>query len=224
MTPEALAERQNALEHAVALLLQTLTPNQRAAYVLREAFGYSYDQIGDLLHLSVTNARQQVSRAQDRLDNRRHRQHVDAVTHRRLVQAIFTAARTGDLGQLERVLTHQDAPGSDLATSTHVVVPRDTTTTGPSPPRRGEGRVTRLGQGCSRERTRAESVCHRQSVTPARPDETRHPAPTVRHAGRTTTTPVKRFPAPLAAARDSPPDQPVRKSLTTSVNRSGCSM
>ncbi len=72
MTPEALAERQNAVEHAVALLLQTLTPNQRAAYVLREAFGYSYDQIGDLLHLSVTNARQQVSRAQDRLDNRRH--------------------------------------------------------------------------------------------------------------------------------------------------------
>lgn len=118
MTPEALAERQNAVEHAVALLLQTLTPNQRAAYVLREAFGYSYDQIGDLLHLSVANARQQVSRAQDRLNNRRHRQHVDAVTHRRLVQAIFTAARTGDLGQLERVLIRQDAHGSDAATNT----------------------------------------------------------------------------------------------------------
>ncbi len=195
MTPEALAERQNAVEHAVALLLQTLTPNQRAAYVLREAFGYSYDQIGDLLHLSVTNARQQVSRAQDRLDNRRHRQHVDAVTHRRLVQAIFTAARTGDLGQLERVLTHQDAPGSDLATSTRGRTPGHDHH-GTVPPRRGEGRVTRLGQGCSRERTRAESVCHRQSVTPARPDETRHPAPTVRHAGRTTTTPSNGSPRP----------------------------
>ncbi|MFC8349941.1 sigma-70 family RNA polymerase sigma factor [Streptomyces sp. NPDC057280] len=116
-TPEALAERQDSVEHAVLLLLQTLTPNQRAAYVLREAFGYSYTQIGDLLHLSVGNARQQVSRAQDRLNNRRHRQHVDAATHRRLVQAIFTAARTGDLGHLEHVLTGQDAPYSGEGTA-----------------------------------------------------------------------------------------------------------
>ncbi|MGX1372795.1 RNA polymerase sigma factor (sigma-70 family) [Streptomyces canus] len=113
VTPEALAERRDSVEHAVLLLLQTLTPNQCAAYVLREAFGYSYDQIGDLLRLSVGNARQQVSRAQDRLNNRRHRQHVDATAHRRLVQAIFAAARTGDLDRLERVLTGQDAPHSD---------------------------------------------------------------------------------------------------------------
>ena len=104
-TPEALAERQDAVERAVLLLLQTLTPKQRAAYVLREGFGYSYDQIGALLSLSVANARQQVSRAQDRLGNRRHRRHVEAVTHRRLVQAIFAAARTGDLGHLEDTLT-----------------------------------------------------------------------------------------------------------------------
>jgi RNA polymerase sigma-70 factor (ECF subfamily) len=116
-TPEVLAERRDSVEHAVLLLLQTLTPNQRAAYVLREAFGYSYAQIGDLLHLSVGNARQQVSRAQDRLNNRRHRQHVDAATHRRLVQAIFTAARTGDLGRLEDVLTGQEAPYSGEGTA-----------------------------------------------------------------------------------------------------------
>ena len=114
---EVLAERRDSVEHAVLLLLQTLTPNQRAAYVLREAFGYSYAQIGDLLHLSVGNARQQVSRAQDRLNNRRHRQHVDAATHRRLVQAIFTAARTGDLGRLEDVLTGQEAPYSGEGTA-----------------------------------------------------------------------------------------------------------
>ncbi|WP_373413146.1 sigma factor-like helix-turn-helix DNA-binding protein, partial [Streptomyces sp. NRRL B-24085] len=88
-------------------------------YVLREAFGYSYDQIGGLLHLSVANARQQVSRAQDRLNNRRHRQHVDAATHRRLVQAIFSATRTGDLDRLERVLTGQDGPYSGQGTAAH---------------------------------------------------------------------------------------------------------
>ncbi|MFJ6087888.1 sigma-70 family RNA polymerase sigma factor [Streptomyces sp. NPDC092369] len=131
-TPEVLAERQNAVEQAVALLLQTLTPNQRAAYVLREAFGYSYDEIGDLLDLTVANARQQVSRAQDRLNNRRHRQHVDAVTHRRLVQAIFTAARTGNLGQLERVLTRRDAPRSDAGTGTYDGMPPETIPTRPA--------------------------------------------------------------------------------------------
>ncbi|MFF5344056.1 sigma-70 family RNA polymerase sigma factor [Streptomyces althioticus] len=106
VTPEEVAERHDAVEHAVALLLATLTPNQRAAYLLREGFGYSYDRIAALLRLSVVNARQQVVRAQRRLDNqsRRRRQEVDSVAHHRLVQAFLGAARTGDLALLEHVL------------------------------------------------------------------------------------------------------------------------
>ncbi|MFD6290914.1 sigma-70 family RNA polymerase sigma factor [Streptomyces sp. NPDC060205] len=103
-TPEAVAERQDAVERAVALLLGTLTPKQRAAYMLREGFGCSYDRIAALLRISVVNSRQQVARAQQRLGTRRHRQEIDAVTHRRLVQAFLGAARTGDLTHLERVL------------------------------------------------------------------------------------------------------------------------
>ncbi|MEV7030333.1 sigma-70 family RNA polymerase sigma factor [Streptomyces sp. NPDC093272] len=104
VSPESVAERQDTVAHAVALLLATLTPRQRAAYVLREGFGYSYDGIAALLHLSVVNARQQVARAQQRLGSRRHRQEVDPVAHRRLVQAFLGAARTGELAHLERVL------------------------------------------------------------------------------------------------------------------------
>lgn len=104
VTPETVAERQDAVEHAITLLLRTLTPRQRAAYVLREGFGYSYDRIAALLHLSVVNSRQHVARAQQRLSNRRHWQEVDSVVHRRLVQAFLGAARTGDLAPLERVL------------------------------------------------------------------------------------------------------------------------
>ncbi|MFJ9346515.1 sigma-70 family RNA polymerase sigma factor [Streptomyces sp. NPDC101237] len=104
VSPESVAERQEALAHAIALLLATLTPRQRAAYVLREGFGYSYDGIAALLHLSVVNARQQVARAQQRLGSRRHRQEVDSVAHRRLVQAFLGAARGGELAHLERVL------------------------------------------------------------------------------------------------------------------------
>ncbi|WP_254390689.1 sigma factor-like helix-turn-helix DNA-binding protein [Streptomyces sp. AC550_RSS872] len=104
-TPEAVAERHDAVERAVRLLMQTLTPTQRAAYVLREGFRYPYDRIAGLLGIGVANARQQVSRAQGRLTTNRGRQPVDAVAHRRLVQAFLAAAQSGDLAPLETVLS-----------------------------------------------------------------------------------------------------------------------
>ncbi|MEU5595928.1 sigma-70 family RNA polymerase sigma factor [Streptomyces sp. NPDC020298] len=104
-TPEALAERQDAVERAVFLLMETLTPRQRAAYVLREGFGYSYSRISAMLCLSVANTRQQVTRAQERLAGNRRRQPVDPAAHRRLVQAFFMAAESGDFAHLERALT-----------------------------------------------------------------------------------------------------------------------
>jgi RNA polymerase sigma-70 factor (ECF subfamily) len=103
--PETVAERQDAVERAVLLLMETLTPRQRAAYVLREGFGYPYDRIAEILHLSVVNARQQVARAQRRLTGGRQGQPVDSVAHRRLVQAFLMAAQSGDLGPLESVLS-----------------------------------------------------------------------------------------------------------------------
>ncbi|MEV5383709.1 sigma factor-like helix-turn-helix DNA-binding protein [Streptomyces sp. NPDC052721] len=58
--PDAVAELQDAVERAVLLLMETLSPSQRAVYVLREGFGYPYSRISQILHVSVTNARQQV--------------------------------------------------------------------------------------------------------------------------------------------------------------------
>ncbi|WP_202918519.1 sigma-70 family RNA polymerase sigma factor [Streptomyces cavernae] len=110
-TPEAAAERQDAVERAVFLLMETLTPRQRAAYVLRQSFGYPYCRISEILRLSVANTRQQVTRAQQRLAANDHTQPVDSVAYRRLVQAFLAAARSGDLASLERVLTADtDAP------------------------------------------------------------------------------------------------------------------
>jgi RNA polymerase sigma factor (sigma-70 family) len=109
-SPEEVAERQDAVERAVLLLMETLTPRQRAAYILREGFGYPYDRIAEILHLSVVNTRQQVARAQRRLTEDHRGQPVDSVAHRRLVQAFFSAAQTGDLGYLEGVLS-ADAGG-----------------------------------------------------------------------------------------------------------------
>ncbi|MER6954207.1 MULTISPECIES: sigma factor-like helix-turn-helix DNA-binding protein [unclassified Streptomyces] len=103
-TPEVLVEQQDAVEEAVLLLMERLTPSQRAAYVLREGFGYPYDRISELLRLTVPNARQLNTRAHQRLAADRGRQPVDAAAHRRLVQAFLAAARSGDTAQLEDVL------------------------------------------------------------------------------------------------------------------------
>ncbi|QCX74425.1 ECF RNA polymerase sigma factor SigJ [Streptomyces sp. YIM 121038] len=102
--PQVGAERGEAVELAVLLVLQSLNPVERAAYVLREAFGYAYDEIADMLGLSQDNARQVVSRARKHLAAGR-RAPVDAAQHRRLLEAFVAAARDGDVAALEDVLS-----------------------------------------------------------------------------------------------------------------------
>ncbi len=65
--PSVYAEEQEAYESAVRLLNDELTPAERATYVLREGFGYPYEQIADTLRIGAPNARQLVKRARDRL-------------------------------------------------------------------------------------------------------------------------------------------------------------
>jgi RNA polymerase sigma-70 factor (ECF subfamily) len=59
--PASGAERGEALKIAVLFLLKRLSPSERAAYVLREAFDYSYSQIAGILNMEEANIRQLVS-------------------------------------------------------------------------------------------------------------------------------------------------------------------
>lgn len=94
------AERGEALEFAVLTLLERLTSNERAAYVLREAFDYPYAQIADILALKEPAVRQLVSRARRRVTVER-RAPVSSDEQQRLLTAFVRAARTGDLAALE---------------------------------------------------------------------------------------------------------------------------
>ncbi|WP_069762060.1 sigma-70 family RNA polymerase sigma factor [Streptomyces sp. LUP47B] len=102
--PEVGAERAEAVEMALLLMLEKLTPVERAAYVLREAFDYAYAEIADMLEVSLVNVRKIVSRARRHLLEER-RETVDAAEHRRLLSAFVSAARTGDVASLEALLT-----------------------------------------------------------------------------------------------------------------------
>ena len=87
------AERGEALRLAVLILLEKLTPAERAAYILREAFDYSYRQIANILQMEEANTRQLVSRARKHIaDGRRTRQFGE---QRRLLEAFIAAAQKG---------------------------------------------------------------------------------------------------------------------------------
>lgn len=103
LDPQLGAERAEALELAVLLLLEKLNPVERAAYVLREAFDYPYKQVADILETSEANTRQLVSRARKHLAAER-REPVSPTEHRRLLDVFLTAAQTGNLTKLEGIL------------------------------------------------------------------------------------------------------------------------
>jgi RNA polymerase sigma factor (sigma-70 family) len=94
------AERREALKRAIVLLLEKLSPHERAAYVLREAFNHSYPEIADILRVEVANARQLVARAREHVSAGRPAP-VSPAEQRCLLDMFVTAARTGDLAKLE---------------------------------------------------------------------------------------------------------------------------
>jgi RNA polymerase sigma factor (sigma-70 family) len=109
--PRVAAERGQALACGVRMLLEKLTPTERAAYILREAFDYAYRDIADVLGLEEPNARQVVTRARQHVATGR-RMAVSATGQRRLLDAFNVASRNGDIGGLEIVLASQAVPSS----------------------------------------------------------------------------------------------------------------
>jgi hypothetical protein len=85
--------------------MERLNPNERAAFVLREAFAYSHFEIAQILETSEPNVRQLYRRARQRLGEPRQRFQPDPAQWRRLVDRFFTAARAGDVAELVEILT-----------------------------------------------------------------------------------------------------------------------
>jgi RNA polymerase sigma-70 factor (ECF subfamily) len=111
MGPEAEAELRDAVDRGMLLLVRNLTARERAAYVLREAFGYPYQQIADILLLTPAHVRQLVRRAHQRVAIEPIRP-VNSTAHRRLVLIFRAAAGSGDLTDLERLFAGDVASSS----------------------------------------------------------------------------------------------------------------
>ncbi|MFF5449303.1 RNA polymerase sigma-70 factor [Streptomyces sp. NPDC012888] len=102
--PLESAEQRDGVSMALLVLLEQLSPAERAVYVLREAFGYGHAEIAALLDQSEANCRQLYRRASQRVAAPRPRFRPDPEEWQGLVAGFMAAAQSGDLARLERLL------------------------------------------------------------------------------------------------------------------------
>jgi RNA polymerase sigma factor (sigma-70 family) len=128
--PAELAETSDSLSMAFLVLLESLSPPERAVFLLREVFGYGYPEIAEVTGKSETACRQIFARARRRIDEGRPRFETSRAEGEELTSLFLAAARGGDMSSLfERlapdVLFYGDSGGLGEITFIEPVVGRD---------------------------------------------------------------------------------------------------
>jgi RNA polymerase sigma-70 factor, ECF subfamily len=100
----AHAETADSLSMAFLVLLESLTPVERATFLLREVFGYGYDEIARVVDRTEENCRQLYVRARRHVDEGRPRFEASRSQRDELAERFFAAAERGDLAVLEEML------------------------------------------------------------------------------------------------------------------------
>jgi RNA polymerase sigma-70 factor (ECF subfamily) len=107
-SPAERAETADSLSLAFLVLLESLSPQQRAAFLLREVFEYPYAEVAEFIGANVDSTRHLVARARAEVRERRPRYYASRRQRDELAQRFFAAAERGDLRALEALLA-QDA-------------------------------------------------------------------------------------------------------------------
>jgi RNA polymerase sigma-70 factor (TIGR02957 family) len=104
--PARQAEMADSLSLAMLVLLESLSPEQRAVLLLRDVFDYGYDEIGRIVGKSEVNVRQLASRARTHVEQGRPRFQTSREQRDELAQRFFAAVQEGDVAGLESLLAH----------------------------------------------------------------------------------------------------------------------
>jgi Sigma-70, region 4/SnoaL-like domain len=104
--PARKAEMADSLSLAFLVMLESLSPEQRAAFLLREVFDEPYDRIAEIIGTSEQNARQLATRARRHVEERRPRFEASREQREELANRFFAATEDGDLEALEQLLAH----------------------------------------------------------------------------------------------------------------------
>ncbi|MFJ7041933.1 RNA polymerase subunit sigma-70 [Streptomyces sp. JV178] len=103
--PADTAEQRESVSYAVLTLLERLTPNERAVYVLKEAFDYPHREIAEILDLSEAASQQIFHRAKKHVAAGKARTEIDEAAARRIVEEFLAAATSGKTEPLVKLLT-----------------------------------------------------------------------------------------------------------------------
>ncbi|HSB97035.1 MAG TPA: RNA polymerase sigma-70 factor [Spongiibacteraceae bacterium] len=95
-SPETAATLASEISLAFLLVLERLAPEERAAFLLREAFDFDYDEIANILGKSASACRQIVHRAKERVQQARPRFDVAPGAHKQLLESFVEAVTSGD--------------------------------------------------------------------------------------------------------------------------------
>jgi RNA polymerase sigma-70 factor (TIGR02957 family) len=104
--PARQAEMADSLSLAFLVLLESLSPEQRAVLLLRDVFDYGYGEIAEIVGKSEDNTRQLAARARQHVEEGRPRFEASREQRDELARRFFAAAQEGDLGALETLLAH----------------------------------------------------------------------------------------------------------------------
>lgn len=112
-TPAERAETADSLSLAFLVLLESLSPAQRAAFLLREVFDYPYPEVAEIIGSDVDSTRHLVARARHHLRERRPRYPSTRRQREDLAHRFLAAAQRGDLPALEALLAQEVALHAD---------------------------------------------------------------------------------------------------------------
>ena len=102
--PAAIAEQSDSLSMAFLLLLERLTPTERAVFLLHDVFGYGYDETADIVGRTTSACRQLAHRARQHVEENRPRFEASAAQRDELAARFFDAVGAGDMDGLVSLL------------------------------------------------------------------------------------------------------------------------
>ena len=113
LDPLETVEQRESLSLGMLVLLERLTPPERAVFVLREAFGHSHREVAEILEVNEPHARQLYRRAQQHVAAARKRFPTAPEQHRKLVERFLEATLDGDVPALEQLLAEDVVAWAD---------------------------------------------------------------------------------------------------------------
>jgi RNA polymerase sigma-70 factor (ECF subfamily) len=102
--PAAGVESYHALSIGLLVLLEKLTPQERAVFLLKEIFSYDHEEIAEILGKATDHCRQLLKRAKERLGKDSRRFKVDMRVHERILQKFLAAVQAGEMDDLIQLL------------------------------------------------------------------------------------------------------------------------